>query len=291
MNWEISNSSLSTKIDLSQKHINKYKLTWDLEWIKELPKFYDYKIELAIEEENRMKLFNWLMEVSIAYRLKKHAYFKTLMILDLFLQELGRPLQINEIQLWGLTALFIAVKYEEEDYKFDLKKLVEFSKNSYSTTDFIKAEEIMFRKLGFNVSFATFLDVLEELMMRNNIFFERFDKFRNVAETILVRCLLSTEMLKVRADLFCSSVLLYTVSLFYEHFIYYLESKGKNVNRSELNYKETVFLDSIAKVTRLNKEMMTSVKERIREVLENFESLNFEGALNHIANLCDLDAF
>ena len=88
VNVKLSNSSLSTKLDLSQKHLTLYKSKWDLKWIKEIPKFVDQYVNTVINEEIRMKLFNWLMEIFLRYKLKKHAYFKTIMIFDIFCQNL-----------------------------------------------------------------------------------------------------------------------------------------------------------------------------------------------------------
>lgn len=289
--FDKSKGSLCTEITLDQKHINLYKKNWDREWIKTLPSFRADKIEQTVEEETRGKLFNWLMEVFLAYKLTKRAYFRTIMIFDLFLQTLNKPIEGPEIQLWGLAALFISVKYEEEEYRLDLETLVNLSRKRFSAIDFARAEEVMFRRLGFDVSFATFYDIWEELILRMGFYIEKYDKLRIVSENIFLRCLLRTDMLKVRADLFCASVLIYTVSLFYEHYIYFRESIGKTVNKAELEYREMMIFDGVAKVTRLNKEMINSVKEQIRDALESFEEQNRNDSLNHIAKLCDLENF
>lgn len=291
MNVKLSDSSLSTKLDLSQKHLTLYKIKWDLKWILEIPKFVDQHVLTAINEEIRMKLFNWLMEIFIRYKLQKHAYFRTIMVFDIFCQNIKRNIEDNEVMLWGLTALFISVKYEEEEYKLNLEKLVEFSCDQLTINHFLEAEEYMFKTIGFNISFPTWLDVLEELMLRSNIFYEKLDKLRGFAEAILIRCLLNIEMINDRADLLCSSVLIYTVNLFHQHYRIFLKSKDQALNEHTLSYQEAVFIDSIAKVTKLNKAMMESVRERVEEMLERFEEFNQRGELNNIASLADLESF
>lgn len=289
-NLRTLHSSMQTKVSLSQKHMKLYRTQWQKIWIEEVPLFADNKISTNVSDITRAKLFNWFMEIFLAFKLNKHAYFRALMLFDSFVQASEKPIQDGEVDLWGLTALFLAVKYEEEESKLSLVNLREFCRDKYSLEHFAAAEETIFTRLGFRIGFPTFLEILEELMLRNDFVFESSHKLKVVAESVLIRCLLYPHMLKTRPDLFCGAALIYTIKLFYEHYRGFLLAAKKPFNKYELRYKEEFFVDSIAKITKLNKSMLLSVCEEIQELVEDFNDYNEKGHLSNIANLVDLDS-
>ena len=283
-------SSVQTKVTLSQKHMRLYRSQWQKIWIEEVPDFADHKISANVSDIIRAKLFNWFMEIFMVYKLNKHAYFRTIMLFDNFVQTCDKPLQESEVDLWGLAALFIAVKYEEEENKLSLLDLREFSRDKYTKEVFAAAEETIFTKLGHAIGFPTFLEILDELMLRNDFVFESSSKLKTVAESIMIRCLLYPHMLKTRPDLFCGAALIYTIRLFYQHYRSFLLAAKKPFNKYELKYKEEFFVDSIAKITKLNKSMLLSVCEEIQELVEDFDDYKEKGGLYNIARLVDLDS-
>lgn len=64
-----------------------------------------------ITEHMRCVLLNWLVDVHLKYRLKADTFFLTVAIIDSFLSKIS--VNRNELQLVGITALWIAAKYEE----------------------------------------------------------------------------------------------------------------------------------------------------------------------------------
>jgi len=284
------NSTTQTKVLLSQKHMKLYRSQWQKMWVDEVPIFLDSQITLNINEITRAKLFNWFMEIFMAYRLSKHAYFRTQMLFDYFVQIYDKPLADSEVDLWGLAALFIAVKYEEEDNKLSLLSLCEFCRDKYTKEHFAAAEETIFIKLEYRIGFPTYLEIIDELMLRSEFVFESSSKLKTVVESVMIRCLLYPHMLKTRPDLFCGAALIYTIRLFYQHYRGFLMSVKKPFNKHELKYKEEFFVDSIAKITKLNKSMLLSVCEEIQELVEDFEDYKEKVGLYNIANLIDFDS-
>ena len=290
INIKSLHSSVQTKVSLSQKHMRLYRSQWQKMWIEEVPIFADNRISTNISDIIRAKLFNWFMEIFLVYKLNKHAYFRTIMIFDNYVQVCDKPLSDTEIDLWGLSALFIAVKYEEEENKLSLVNLRDFCRDKYTVEHFAAAEETIFTRLGHRIGFPTFSEILDELMLRNDFVFDSSSKLKTVAESVMIRCLLYPHMLKTRPDLFCGAALIYTIKLFYEHYRFFLIAAKKPFNKYELKFKEEFFVDSIAKITKLNKSMLLSVCDEIKELMEDFDDYKEKGGLYNIANLIDLDS-
>ncbi|KAM9327109.1 G2/mitotic-specific cyclin-B1 [Gastrophryne carolinensis] len=59
----------------------------------------------------RAILIDWLVQVQMKFRLLQETMFMTVGIIDRFLQE--HPVPKNQLQLVGVTAMFLAAKYEE----------------------------------------------------------------------------------------------------------------------------------------------------------------------------------
>ncbi|XP_075688656.1 G2/mitotic-specific cyclin-B1-like isoform X2 [Rhinoderma darwinii] len=59
----------------------------------------------------RAILIDWLVQVQMKFRLLQETMFMTVGIIDRFLQE--NPVPKNQLQLVGVTAMFVAAKYEE----------------------------------------------------------------------------------------------------------------------------------------------------------------------------------
>jgi len=243
-----------------------------------------------VSEIVRAKALNWLMEIFIVYRLEKHAYFRAAMLFDCYAQRAEAPLSDRDVELYALTALFLAVKYEAEESRLTMAHLVTFGRDKFSAETFAAAEDRLFARLAYRVGFPTHLDVLDELMLRGNFVFDSSYRLQQVAESVLIRCLLYPHMLRTRPDVLCAAALVYTIRLFYEHYRAVLRAERRAFNRFDLEAKESFLTDRIAQIAKLNKAMLLSVCAELQELVEDFDDYKEKGGLYSIASLEDLDS-
>lgn len=71
--------------------------------------FNYFESQPDITEHMRVVLFNWLIDVHLKYKLHPQTFFITINIIDTFLS--AQVVYRNELQLVGITALWIAAKY------------------------------------------------------------------------------------------------------------------------------------------------------------------------------------
>lgn len=97
----------------------------------------------------RTTLVDWLLQVHLRYHLLPETLWIAVNILDRFLSV--RVVSTQKLQLVGLTALFIAAKYEEI-LAPSVDEFVYMADNGYTKDEILKGERIILQTLDFNIS-------------------------------------------------------------------------------------------------------------------------------------------
>ncbi|CAH2050274.1 unnamed protein product, partial [Iphiclides podalirius] len=123
-----------------------YKYLTELE--EKYPIEFDHlSKQSVITGKMRATLIDWLVEVQRQFSLVLETFHLTVGIIDRYLQAVP-SVQRNQLQLVGVTAMFIASKYEEI-YAPDVGDFVYVTDNAYSKADVFSCERDIMSKLGF----------------------------------------------------------------------------------------------------------------------------------------------
>ncbi|XP_071553741.1 G2/mitotic-specific cyclin-B isoform X2 [Temnothorax nylanderi] len=96
----------------------------------------------------RCVLVDWLVEVHQQFRLMQETLYLTIAVIDRFLQ-LYRSIDRKKLQLVGVTAMFIASKYEEM-YSPDISDFVYITDKAYSKADILNMEMLIVKILDYS---------------------------------------------------------------------------------------------------------------------------------------------
>lgn len=113
----------------------------------------------SINEQMREVQIDWIVDVSVKFRLLSTTLFMSVNLLDRYLQveECSR----DKFQLLGITSLFIASKYEEI-YPPHMKEYINVcDKATYTKEDMLEMEAKVIQALDFNLTDSTVLRLLE----------------------------------------------------------------------------------------------------------------------------------
>ena len=173
----IKNSELKLKKINDKDNINNTSNinNNDLQIVKEyLPEIYKYvksienqsvitsnyitRLQPEINIKMRTILINWLIGVHYRFHLLDETLFICVKILDLYLSQ--KTIERKNLQLLGITSLFIAAKYEEI-YPPKAKNLIYMTDNAFTKEEMLKMENDILKVLNFNVGFPTSLRFLE----------------------------------------------------------------------------------------------------------------------------------
>ncbi len=103
-----------------------------------------------ITEANRVVLVNWMVEVHLDIKSLAESLFLSVSLLDRYLQKTPN-LPRSRMQLAGITAIFVAGKYEET-LTPTLDEYVYFTDNIYSAEQILEMENEMLEKVEWNLS-------------------------------------------------------------------------------------------------------------------------------------------
>ncbi|XP_078252935.1 G2/mitotic-specific cyclin-B1-like [Rhinoraja longicauda] len=96
----------------------------------------------------RAILIDWLVQVQVKFKLLPESLYMTVSIIDRFLQD--NPVTKKNLQLVGVTAMFVACKYEEI-FPPVVGDFVVITDNAYSSAQIRQMERWILRKLNFSL--------------------------------------------------------------------------------------------------------------------------------------------
>lgn len=97
----------------------------------------------------RQTLVDWLLQVHLRYHMLPETLWIAVNIVDRFLTK--RVVSLHKLQLVGVTAMFIASKYEEVMAP-SVDEFVFMTENGYNKEEILKGERIMLQTLEFHIS-------------------------------------------------------------------------------------------------------------------------------------------
>ncbi|KIP12160.1 hypothetical protein PHLGIDRAFT_62567 [Phlebiopsis gigantea 11061_1 CR5-6] len=97
----------------------------------------------------RQTLVDWLLQVHLRYHMLPETLWIAVNIVDRFLSK--RTVALAKLQLVGVTAMFIAAKYEEI-LAPSVEEFVFMTEKGFDKEEILKGERIVLQTLGFNIS-------------------------------------------------------------------------------------------------------------------------------------------
>lgn len=106
---------------------------------------------------------DWIVEVHYKYKLQPPTLWLCVNILDRFLEKVDIPR--NRLQLVGITALFIACKFEEINAP-EVRDCVYLTDNAYQRTDVLQMETSILTALDYQLMVPTGFHFLTRMLNR-----------------------------------------------------------------------------------------------------------------------------
>lgn len=113
----------------------------------------------------RAILIDWLIDVHLKFKLVAETMFLTINLIDRYLEK--QQINRKQLQLVGVTCLFISTKYEEI-YPPDLRDFVYVTDKAYTKQQILEMEGRVLSALNFNITINS-----------SYLFLERYTKLIN----------------------------------------------------------------------------------------------------------------
>ena len=155
-------SEIKIKKLINLQNVDEYFDDICYELLKNEDQFYidpQYmSIQTDINHKMRAILIDWLIDVHLKYKLLPQTMYIAVNLIDRFLSK--NDINRTKLQLVGITAMFIACKYEEI-YPPELKDFVYITDGAYVKSEVLNMEYKMLKSLDFNLTFTTQWSIFE----------------------------------------------------------------------------------------------------------------------------------
>ena len=154
-----------------------------------------------INHKMRAILIDWLIDVHLKYKLVPQTLYIAVNLIDRYLSK--NETDRTKLQLVGVTAMFIACKYEEI-YPPELKDFVYITDDAYVKSDVLYMEYKILKTLNFDITFPTqwsFLDIYRKKLDLN-------EKAYKLAWFLMELCLIDYKCLKFKMSILAASSIL-----------------------------------------------------------------------------------
>ncbi|KAI2810661.1 hypothetical protein RDWZM_002424 [Blomia tropicalis] len=139
--------------------------------------------QTELTDKMRMVLVDWMVEVQQTFELNHETLYLGVKFVDHFLMR--SPVTRNQFQLVGLTALFIACKFDERVYPV-IDDFIYISDDAFNRGDFIRMEIEMLKTLQFNLNFPLSYSFLRRYARCSSLSIETLTLARYILETSLL---------------------------------------------------------------------------------------------------------
>ncbi|CAB4068151.1 G2/mitotic-specific cyclin-B1,G2/mitotic-specific cyclin-B2,Cyclin-A3-3,G2/mitotic-specific cyclin-B,G2/mitotic-specific cyclin-2 [Lepeophtheirus salmonis] len=172
----------------------------------------------SITPKMRSVLIDWLVDVHQQFSLLQETLYLTVCIIDRYLQEEGGNTQKKILQLIGVSAMFIASKYEEM-YSPEIRDFVFITDNTYTEHQIRTMEIKMLKTLNFELGRPLPLHFLR----RNSKAGFVNAKIHSLAKFIMELSIVEYKMAHIYPSMLAAAALAYSIRVFDEDEDSYLE--------------------------------------------------------------------
>jgi hypothetical protein len=177
-NFEMEDCSNSLSSIMNPSILFKYQNRVPMEYLADiwnnllceevckLRKNYDFIAQQPdVTVSMRAILIDWIVDICSNYKLSQNTLFLTVNIIDSYISQV--EVLRTQFQLIGVTALFIACKYEEVLCP-ELNDFVSLTDRTYSKGEILKMEISILNALKFDITFPCVLNFFEILSLNFN---------------------------------------------------------------------------------------------------------------------------
>nr|VZI03135.1 unnamed protein product [Spirometra erinaceieuropaei] len=152
-----------------------------------------------ISPRMRYILVNWLVQVHQSYKLQPETLYLCIAIMDRYLQKCGSGITKDLFQLVGITALFIASKFEEM-YPPDIGDFSSITDNTYSKRDIRTCEQLILQSLDFYLSIPSPIVFLRRISRALEAIYDKY-RLDDLYDKVAALPQLRSAMMEALADL------------------------------------------------------------------------------------------
>jgi hypothetical protein len=210
-----------------------------------------------ISSSLRSKMVDWMIEVLSSYRMSEESFFRSVHLMDAYLRRASGRLEVKDLHLIGVTAMFAAAKYEEIH---PLKLAVVYDKiarKKFKKQEILEMESLIVEALEFRLETPTVYDIARHALQEMHLVLsEHSSKYLTKILLYLSKMVLfSCELAEESADLLAGAVVF--ISL-------------KTLEQVDASSEPEKKLGEICGLVRAEEERVIEASRKVLELAKNF---------------------
>jgi transcription initiation factor TFIIIB Brf1 subunit/transcription initiation factor TFIIB len=153
-------------------------------------------VQSDINSKMRAILVDWLVDVHYKYALLPQTLHIAVLLIDRFLEK-NQKLKRQKLQLVGVTAMFVAAKYEEI-YPPEAEDFVKITDNAYTREELFGMERELLAGIKYRVTFPTAYQFMKRFVKAART---KDDRVEHFAHYVIDRSLQEIKLLKYTPSL------------------------------------------------------------------------------------------
>ena len=111
----------------------------------------DFLLSHDITPQLRSKMIDWMIEVLSSYKMNEDSFFRSVKIMDRFLNRTEKKQEVKDLHLIGVASMWTACKYEEI-YPIKLDTMYDkIARKKFTKTEIIQKESDILCALNFKM--------------------------------------------------------------------------------------------------------------------------------------------
>jgi len=102
-------------------------------------------------------LITWLLDLALQLDISFKTIIDATVIMDMFMNK--ETIKHEQLSLVAITALFISIKMEEDNFEMSAKRASQLIDNKYTRLDIIRMEMQMLKAIDYRVNIVTIYDI------------------------------------------------------------------------------------------------------------------------------------
>lgn len=203
-----------------------------------------------LNAKSRAVLVDWVVSIHRRFKLQTETLHLCVSLIDRFLG--GQKITRNELQLVGVTSLFIAAKYEEI-YPPELKDFISLTDHACSREMIVIKEREILASLEYMITFPSAWRFFERYSDISNLNAQG----RSLGQYLLELSIIEYHMLKYKESVKAASAVYLGHKIFHKEYIWNIDED--DISQSEIKQCATDLLVLMQVAT---KHPLTAVKEK-----------------------------
>lgn len=248
---------------------------------KKIPDISNCLSKTAVDYHLRARIIDWMVEVlyKIHNEMVYTYIFRSILILDLYLKHSDKLIEPKDIELIGITSIYLACKYESTNCFTASFFCNHACHNKYTEFNIFETEVSILKTLRFTLKHTTYLDLLYAYLC---YYFDvaqiQFDEIKTLCSFFLLQCIIDIRFINVSMTELCLCIIIVGIQSLFSGLIRQAFNVSDDEKMSFLAAQEKILIKTIIHnqyISKCNFNTVNAIRMYLMDFNRDFKECTF----------------